>query len=237
MERDLYRSMVADCKETAAGEQLGPHQAASRAGIVHYSFDFAQQVHFPHNPNQPGPMYFLCPRKCGIFGVCCEGIPQQVNYLIDEGMSSSKGSNAVISYLNHFFQSYALGEQHVQLHCDNCSGQNKNNYVMWYFMWRTLHGYHHEVSVNFLVAGHTKFAPDWCFGLLKQRYRKCVVSCLGDLAGVVRNSTTSGVNIPQLVGEEDGETTYMYVPMYDWQSFLRPYFRTLPAIKGYHHMR
>ena len=25
------------------------------------------QVHYPSNPQQPGPMYFLTPRKCGIF--------------------------------------------------------------------------------------------------------------------------------------------------------------------------
>src|SRR6218665_1209310 len=45
-----------------------------------------------------GPMYFLVQRKCGIFGVCCEALPQQINYLIDEGMCVSKGSNSVISY-------------------------------------------------------------------------------------------------------------------------------------------
>ena len=46
---------------------------------LHLSFDYAQQVHFPSDPMQPGPIYFLTPRKCGIFGVCCEGIPKQVN--------------------------------------------------------------------------------------------------------------------------------------------------------------
>ena len=46
----------------------------------------------PYNPDQ-------CTRKCGIFGVCCKGIPQQINYLIDEGMAMSKGRDGVISYL------------------------------------------------------------------------------------------------------------------------------------------
>ena len=39
---------------------------------AHYSFDMAQQV---NDPLQPGPMYFLTPRKCAIFGVCCESLP------------------------------------------------------------------------------------------------------------------------------------------------------------------
>ena len=57
---------------------------------VHYSFDMAQQVlidgkkitsivlHYSHNLFQPGPIYFLTPRKCTIFGMHCEAIPQQV---------------------------------------------------------------------------------------------------------------------------------------------------------------
>ena len=57
---------------------------ASNAISVHYSFDFAQQVHYPSNPLQPGPIYFLTPRKAAIFGVCCEAIPRQVNFVIDE---------------------------------------------------------------------------------------------------------------------------------------------------------
>ena len=36
------------------------------------------QVHYPSNPQQPGPVYFLTPRKCGIFSTCCEAITRQV---------------------------------------------------------------------------------------------------------------------------------------------------------------
>ena len=75
---------------------------------MHYSFDFAQQIHYPSNAAQPGPMYFLTARKCAIFGICCEGCPKQANYLIDESVNCSKGSNAVVSYLHHFFEMYGL---------------------------------------------------------------------------------------------------------------------------------
>lgn len=192
------------------------------------------QVHFPSDPLQPGPMYFLTPRKCGLFGVCCEGIPQQVNYLIDEGMSSSKGSNAVIGYLHHFFREYGVGEMRVDLHCDNCSGQNKNRFMLWYCAWRTIHTLHHSLGLHFLIAGHTKFAPDWCFGLIKQRFRRTRVNTLAEIAAVVKDSTVKGVNIPQLVGKEDGT---VFVDSYDWQKYLTPYFRPLPQIKKYQHFR
>ena len=67
---------------------------------IHYSFDYAQQVHMPCNPMQPEPIYFKTPPKCGIFGVMCEGIPRQVNFLIDEAVSTGKGANATISYIH-----------------------------------------------------------------------------------------------------------------------------------------
>ena len=33
-----------------------------------------------------------------------------------------------------------------------------------------MHGLHRNINLNSMVVGHTKFAPDWCFGLLKQKY-------------------------------------------------------------------
>lgn len=41
--------------------------------ILHYSWDYAQQVHFPHHAQQVGPIYFKTPRNCNVFGVCSEG--------------------------------------------------------------------------------------------------------------------------------------------------------------------
>lgn len=44
-------------------------------GTVHYSYDYVQQLHYPSDPNQPGPIYFKTPRKCAVFGICCKAIP------------------------------------------------------------------------------------------------------------------------------------------------------------------
>ena len=40
---------------------------------LHYSWDYAQQVHFPHHAQQVGPIYFKTTRKCNVVGVCSEG--------------------------------------------------------------------------------------------------------------------------------------------------------------------
>ena len=236
-ERSLYKSACNESKESikAIVKNLDFNTArtpCSFKGKMHYSFDYAQQVHLPSNPMQPGPIYFKVPRKVGIFGVCCESLPRQVNFLIDEAGSMGKGANATISYLHYFFENHGIGETDVHLHADNCCGQNKNSYVLWYLAWRVMVGLHQSCTYSFLIVGHTKFACDWCFGLLKQSFRKCFVSSLYELATVVDTSTVSGVNVAQLCSLHNGSTI---VPVYDWVSFLSPFFKKFPNIKKYHH--
>ena len=149
------------------------HEPCSFDGTMHYSFDYAQQVHYPSNPLQPGPIHFKTPRKCGIFGVNCEAVPRQVNYLIDESATVGKGANATISYVHHFFAQHGLGETDIHLHADNCTGANKKNYFVWYmyFAWRVATRLHLSIMYSFLITGHTKFGPDRCFGILKKSYK------------------------------------------------------------------
>ena len=40
---------------------------------LQYSFDHAQQVHYPHYAQQVGPLFFKTPRKYQCFGICAEG--------------------------------------------------------------------------------------------------------------------------------------------------------------------
>ena len=243
MERSYYRTVCDDAKRnirtifTENGVFSPPppfsrREPCSVQSTMHYSFDMAQQVHYPSNPFQPGPIYFLTPRKCALFGVCCEAIPRQINYLIDEACNTGKGSNTIVSLLHHFFEVHGLGEQQVHLHADNCVGQNKNNTMLHYLLWRTLVGLHTQITLSFLVVGHTKFAPDWCFGLLKQRFRRTNVGCLDDIAQVVDSSASA--NVAQLVGTQEGE---MVVQMYDWTGMFAAHFCKLKNIKAYHHFR
>ena len=94
---------------------------------VHYSFNMAQQVHYPSDPLQPGPMYFLIPWKCTIFGVyltdeaadtgrCATGKGATGKGATGKGATgkgttgkgttgkgtTGKGTNSIISRLHHF---------------------------------------------------------------------------------------------------------------------------------------
>ena len=57
--------------------------------------------------------------------------------------------------------------------------------MMQYLAWRVLVGLHRTITISFLIVGHTKFSPDWCFGLFKQKFRRTKVSCLDDIVKVV----------------------------------------------------
>ena len=159
---------------------------------------------------------------------------QQINYLIDEAQCIGKGANSIILMIHHFFEAHGFGETKVHLHADNCAAQNKNRFMMFYLMWRVLVGLHEEITISFLLVGHTKFAPDWCFGLFKQLFRRTKVGSINDIAEVVQRSAS--VNHPQLVAEYDGTT---YVKMYDWSSFFesRTIQTSLKGISKMHHFR
>ena len=241
IERSCYKTTCDKCKESLTrflatenltAVPLEPAEPCSRSLIAHYSFDMAQQIHYPSDPLQPGPMYFLTPRKCGVFGVCNEALPRQVNFLIEEACDTGKGANNIISKLHYFFERHGLGEEVAYLHADNCTGQNKNNAMMQYLAWRVMTGLHKEITLSFLVVGHTKFSPDWCFGLFKRRFRRTKVGTLTDIAQVVQESAI--VNVPQICGTEDQRVV---VPTYNWKVELSSKFRTIPHIKSYHHFR
>jgi hypothetical protein len=50
-------------------------------------------------------------------------------------------------------------------------------------------GSNEKTTLNFLPVGHTKFTPDACFGLIKQKYRRTRVDCLKDILDVVEGSS------------------------------------------------
>ena len=68
-------------------------------------------MHIPFDPQQLGEIYFLVPYKVGLFGIMNEGINKQVTYLIPESVVVGKGSNAVMSYLDHYLDNYGLGRK------------------------------------------------------------------------------------------------------------------------------
>ncbi len=167
-----------------------------------------------------------------LFGVNCEALPRQINFLTDKAGDCGKGANAVVSRIHYFFENHGLGEKEVLLHADNCTSQNKNNCMIQYLAWRTLANRHTNITLSFLVVGHTKFSPDWCFGLFKRQFRRTKVGSLQSIAETVNFSAQC--NFAQLVSTEDDTTV---IPTYDWTSSLVPRMKKITGIKKFHHFR
>ncbi|MCP4112739.1 MAG: hypothetical protein GY749_45630, partial [Desulfobacteraceae bacterium] len=168
------------------------------------------------------------------FGVCCEALPRQVFFLTDESEFFGKGSKVVISLLDAFFNLHGLGEKRVLLHADNCTGQNKNNYMIQYLLWRVMNGLHDCISLSFMIPGHTKFAPDAYFGLFKIKYRRNTTDCLRYLALCVENASRNGYTVPQVYGKHYG-LSYNTFEFREWDLFLCDYFHKIEGILNYNY--
>lgn len=104
---------------------------------------------------------------------------------------------------------------------------------MQYLAWRVWSGRNKKAEISFMLVGHTKFAPDWCFGLIKQKFRRTKMGCLEDIVRVVNESSV--VNHAQLVGREDGT---VIVAQYNWSDFFSRFFKrnAFTGIKSLHHL-
>lgn len=153
-------------------------------------------------------------RLLKIFGICSR---VQTNYLIDEAESIGKGANSIISYLHH---THGIGEANLQLQADNCIGQNKNNPMIQYLMWRCIVKKHISCSIHFMMVGHMRFSPVQYFGMIKRKYRKTRISSIGQLAKVVTESTQTGLNHVQLAFDPDSGYR---VPCFNWKQYLSRY--------------
>ena len=114
------------------------------------------------------------------------------------------------------------------LNADNCVCQNKNNIVLQYLLWCTTVGLSSKIELAFMIAGHTKFGPDYGFGVFKRLYRHADVNSVKDVCSLM---STSKLLIAEPVGYENGE---ILVPCYDWQSKFQGMGK-VTGIKKYHH--
>lgn len=129
-----------------------------------------------------------------------EAIHSWITYLIDEAQSCCKGASSIVfSMVHHYLQNFTFGEDDIQLHADNCVGQNKSNTMTSYLAWRVMVGLSKSCELSFMLPGHTKFSPD---RLIKRKYRRTKVSSLAEIAKFVEGSTIGGQNKAYVIGSE-----------------------------------
>lgn len=164
---------------------------------LHVTFDFAEKVHLPHFLNQPGQLFFTAPLRVDLFGIHCAPFKRTHVYCLPEGHWPGR-KNADASMVEHTIRTKASGVPHLELTADNCAGQNRNHFILYYLCWRACLGLNQTITLRFLVVGHTKNFADAAFGLVKQRMRRQEVVTPAHLAKVVDDSAVSSECIPTM---------------------------------------
>lgn len=192
------------------------YEAPENSTCLVISFDLAQNVSYLSCPQRTGKSYFCSARKCNIFGILNEQTKIQTKYLIDENESIGKGPNATVSMLHHYLEANLADI--VIAFADNCVAQNKNNTMIHNLSWRICSNLNQQISLNFLLTGHTKFGPDRMFGVLKSKFAQSTVDCYEEFVKCVSTSSINGHNVV-VRGES--------VVWSKWDQYLEKFNRTL----------
>jgi hypothetical protein len=191
--------------------------------IEHICIDYGQSIGVPHTADQLGGTYFLQMRNflfCGIYSALENTM---ICYTYDE-REAGKGANEVISFLNNFLSTRALQTPYIRIHADNCRGQNKNKYVMWYLVWLASTGRVKHVEFKFMIKGHTHFIVDSNIGHIKRELRRSDVFCLEHWEKIIDRSAVT--NKAEVVDGND---------VYDWKKGLSSYFKEFDGISKFQH--
>lgn len=220
-ERDIYNSERERAKTDR--EKFNKGKLKARECVDHISMDFGQSIVVPHTTDQLGGTFYLHMRNFHLFGIDSVMENAQVCYTYDE-REAGKGSNEVISFLHEFLSTREAKTQSIMIHADNCTGQNKNKYVIWYLIWLAATGRIKRIELKFMIKGHTHFIVDSGIGHTKRELRRSDVFCLDHWAKVINRSATR--NKARIVNGND---------VYDWKEGLSPYFNAFNGMTKFQH--
>jgi hypothetical protein len=142
--------------------------------------------------HQPGETYYFSPLTVNCFGLANVGMDKArlSAYIYHEGEGKKGGNNVASLIYKHLDEVGWINcgrpaRKELNIVMDNCSGQNKNRYVLRLAPLFVELRYYKKVNIIFLVAGHTKNAADRLFNLLKTIYRKSQVYTMEQLQEIL----------------------------------------------------
>lgn len=220
-ERALYNSEREQSK--LHRKEFGKGKRTTDECIEHISMDYGQSIAVPHTAVKRGGTFYLHMRNFLLFGIFSVLENTQHCYTYDE-REAAKGANEIISFLHDFFFSRQIKAPNIRIHADNCTGQNKNKYVMWYLVWLVSFSPLKRAEIKFMIKGHTHFIVDSGIGHTKRELRRSDVFCLKHWAEVINRSAKT--NKAKVVTGNN---------VYDWKKGLSHYFKTFTGISKFQH--
>ena len=143
-------------------------------------------------------------------------------YLFDERIGP-KNTDHTVSFLTHFW--HTVSQQHPWINClaiflDNATSTNKNKYLFSWAMEMVSSGELDHIHISFMIADHTKFAPNRLFSTIGCAYKTEDVFTIGDLKSICDRSATCHI--------ETGEQILTR------RNTLGEKYSDLPGVRRYH---
>ena len=169
-------------------------QSAHHCFTLTISADYQQSKLIPSwgRTKQPGSTYYLQKVSHDILGIVDHSSDESTVYLFDERIGP-KNTDHTVSFLTHFW--HTTSQQHPWIHrlaifLDNVTSTNKNKFLFSWAMEMVSSGELDHIHISFMIAGHTKFAPDRLFSTIGCAYKTEDVFTIGDLKSICDKSAT-----------------------------------------------
>lgn len=155
------------------------------------SVDAVDVFHFDFEKNLPTPkltvgkQFYLRLLWTYLFGIYSALTAVTTAFMWHE-LLAKRGCNDVISCLSCFIFHSPLGRTGAKWSiwwADNCPGQNKNNYIMWFFQELIRRNVYSGIDYKFLIPGHTYGSSDQTFGMV-ERYASRIEQCIHPISGL-----------------------------------------------------
>ncbi|KAK7603319.1 hypothetical protein V9T40_003318 [Parthenolecanium corni] len=113
-------------------------------------------------------MYYS--RQLSVFNLCLHaGDTRQGHMFVWHEGTAGRGGNEIGSCLFKFLLSRVIAKRHVEVWCDNCCGQNKNQMLLLVLMYMIATKRYDSIELHFLVSGHSYMPCDQDFAIIEKR--------------------------------------------------------------------
>ena len=224
--RTFHNNMVARCKEqwkTLAKQAGGTHSDRHTFTLV-LSADYQQAKLVPHwgKTPQPASTYYLSKESVDVFGIVDHRDDSGHVRLFSETIGP-KNTDHTVSLLHSYIEDVKAKHpwlQRVLIFLDNATSTNKNRFLFGWAMEVVKSGLLQSIHICFLVAGHTKFAPDRLFALCAKSYNAADVFNIGELGDIYAKHCSVSI------------CTEAHV--HPWRTFLDDNYTDLPGVRKLH---
>ena len=167
-EKELHQRKASVFYERKRAAKEAARAVGSTTAAV--AFDFWKNMPLPNITTND--VYYRRQLSLYTFDVHDLGANKVYLYSYDETVAN-KGSNDVVSLLNHYIETFVKPEAtELLLFCDSCAGQNKN-WTMFRYIYSLVHvrKRFQKVLISFPIRGHSYMECDKDTGLINQKFK------------------------------------------------------------------